>query len=131
MQCCSMPPQAKLEEKMQIVTQLSEICVNEAGAVFQCDRRNRLFVNFAGTTAMLKVETFLRLKQAVDSIDLEAMAASTARSSDVEVVSVCGCDKCYVLTLPELVAFRALLGEARFTLELNSMLHECLNAQLA
>lgn len=116
---------------MQTSIQLTDIYTTEAGAVYQCDRRNRLLVHFAGELTVLKVEAFLRLKKAVDSINLDEMAASTNRASDFEIVSVCGCDKCYVLTLPQLYAFKELLAEAKFVLDLNSMLHECLYTQLA
>ena len=122
---------AKLSYRMQTSIQLTDIYTSEAGAVYQCDRRNRLLVDFAGELTVLKVDAFLRLKRAVDSIDLEQMAANTGRASDFEIVSVCGCDKCYVLTLPQLYAFKELLSGAKFALDLNSMLHECLYTQLA
>jgi len=116
---------------MKTASPLTEIFTSEAGSVHQCDNRNRLVIHFAGQPTMLKVETFLRLKRVVDNIDLGGMAASTARAADVELVSVCGCDRCYVLTLPELYAFKELLGGAKFALALNSMLHECLSTALA
>ncbi len=111
---------------MQVAAELVEIYANAAGAVYQCDRKSRLVLNFAGTLSVLKVDTFLRLKQTVDSIDLESMVVDPSRSSDFEIVSICGCDRCYVLTLTELCDLRELLAGARFTLELNRMLHECL-----
>jgi hypothetical protein len=117
---------AKPEEKMPVATELVEIYANQGGAVYQCDRKRRLMVNFAGTLTVLKVDAFLRLKQAADSINLEQMAANPSRSSDFEIVSVCGCDRCYILTLSELYTFRDLLAGAKFTMELNRMLHECL-----
>jgi hypothetical protein len=116
---------------MQTAIQLNEIHTSNSGAVFQCDRRNRLLVHFAGELAVLKVDAFLRLKKAIDSIDLELMATSTERSSDFEIISVCGCNRCYVLTLPELYTFKELLAEAKFAMELNSVLHECFSSQLA
>ena len=116
---------------MQTAIQLNEIHTSGIGAVFQCDSRNRLLVHFAGEVAALKVDAFLRLKKAVDSIDLELMATSTNRSSDFEIISVCGCNRCYVLTLPELYAFKELLAEAKFAMELNSVLHACFSSQLA
>ncbi|MBB6610935.1 hypothetical protein H7F15_07800 [Pontibacter sp. Tf4] len=122
-------PQVKLGEKPQITTTLEEIFTTEAGTVYQCDKRNRLLVDFAGAVTILKVETFLRLKKAVDSIDLGNMATNPLRCSDYELITVCGCDKLYVLTVSEIFAFRELLGGAKFTLQLNSMLHECLSAQ--
>lgn len=111
-------------------THLAEIYTSEAGAVYQCDRRNRLILHFTGQVSTLKLDAFLRLKQAVDRIDLDAMASSPARSSDFDIVTVCGCEHCYVLTLTELYALKELLAGARFVLELNSVLQECLNVEL-
>jgi hypothetical protein len=117
---------AKLGEKMPAATEMVEVYANEAGAIYQCDRKSRLMLSFNGNLNLLKVDTFLRLKKAVDSIDLQQMAANPSRSSDYEIVSVCGCDRCFILTLTELYAFRDLLTGAKFMLELNRMLHECL-----
>ena len=114
---------------MQIATQLAEIYTTSAGAVLQCDRRSRLLINFAGLVSVLKVDAFLRLKKVVDSIDLEEMATNTERSSDLEIISVCGCEAVFILSLPELNAFKELLAGAKFTLELNSMLQERLSNQ--
>ena len=117
---------AKPGETMTAAPELVEIYANEAGAVFQCDRKHRLMLYFAGTLNVLKVDTFLRLKKAVASIDLEQMAADPSRSSDYEIVSICGCDRCFILSLTELYALRDLLAGAKFSLELNRLLHECL-----
>lgn len=116
---------------MKTAATLVEIFTTTTGAVYQCDGRNRVLVNFAGQLTTLKVDAFLRLKRAVDNVDLEEMAASTSRAADVEIISVCGCERCYVLTLPELYAFKELLDGAKFAMTLNSVLHECLSAQLA
>jgi hypothetical protein len=116
---------------MKTATPLAEIFTSEAGAIYQCDRRNRVLIHFAGQLTVLKVDAFLRLKRAIDRIDLEEMAASTARSADFEIISVCGCDRCYVLTLPELYTFKELLNGAKFAMSLNSVLHECLSAEIA
>jgi hypothetical protein len=124
-------PEVKLGEAIQFSADLQEIFVTDAGAVYQCDKQNRLLVNFAGSVAKLKVETFLRLKKAVDSIDLSTMAVNTGRCSDYELITVFGCEKLYVLTLPEIYSFKELLGGAKFVLQLNSMLHERLFAQPA
>ncbi len=115
---------------MTTATTLAEIFVSDLGAVYQCDRRNRVLIEFAGQLTVLKIEAFLRLKRAIDSVDLEEMALSTTRA-DVEVIAVCGCERCYVLTLPELYAFKELLAGAKFCMSLNSVLHECLSAALA
>ena len=116
---------------MQIATHLTEIYTTGSGTVWQCNKRNRFVLNFAGTESILKVDAFLRLKRTIDSIDLEEMVVNTKRSSDLEIISVCGCDPVFILALPELYAFKELLDGAKFVLELNSMLHERLSAQVA
>lgn len=115
---------------MHTAAQLPEIYTSEAGAVYQCDRHNRLMLSFAGELTVLKLDAFLRLKRSVDKIDLDAMASSPDRSSDFSIITVCGCDRCFVLPLTEVYALKELLSGAKFVLELNSMLHECLNASL-
>jgi uncharacterized Fe-S cluster-containing radical SAM superfamily protein len=114
---------------MQIATHLTEIFTTNAGTVSQCDRRNRLEISFSGMVSVVNIETFLRLKRVVDSIDLEEMALNTKRSSDLEIIAVCGCDPVFILSLIELHAFKELLAGAKFILELNSVLHECLSSQ--
>ncbi|TPE43551.1 hypothetical protein [Pontibacter mangrovi] len=115
---------------MHTATPLPEIYTSEAGTVYQCDRHNRLMLNFAGELTVLKLDAFLRLKRAVDSIDLDAMASNPDRSSDFSIITVCGCDRCFVLTLTELHALQELLAGTKFVLELNRMLHECLSGTL-
>lgn len=124
-------PQVKPGVTLQKLDTMQEIFTTESGAVYQCDKRSRLFVDFAGSVTAYKVDTFLRLKKAVDSIDLSSMATNTGRCSDYELITLCGCDRMYVLSLPEVYNFKELLSGARFVLELNSMLHECLYAQVA
>lgn len=116
---------------MQIATPLTEIYSTTTDAVHQCDKRNRLLLSFAGSVSVLNIDTFLRLKKAVDVIDLQEMATNTRRSSDLEIISVCGCETVFILSLPELHALKELLAGAKFVLQLNSMLHECLSAQFA
>lgn len=123
--------QAKIGEKMQIATHTTEIYTISTGTVSQCDKRNRLLINFAGSVSVVNVETFLRLKRAVDSIDLEEMATNTRCSSDLEVIAVCGCEPVFILALSEIYALKELLAGAKFILELNSMLHERLSCQFA
>ncbi|MDX5436029.1 MAG: hypothetical protein LPK03_02470 [Pontibacter sp.] len=115
---------------IQIASQPAEIYTTESGAVYQCDRRNRLLLHFTGQLTVLKVDAFLRLKNAVDQVDLDVMANNPSRSSDLEVVTVCGCERCFVLNLTELYALKELLSGALFMLELNSLLHECLSEEL-
>lgn len=115
---------------MHTATQLHEIYTSEAGAVFQCDHHHRLMLSFAGELTVLKLDTFLRLKRAVDTIDLDKMASNPDRASDFSIITLCGCDRCFVLPLTEVYALKELLAGAKFVLELNRMLHECLSGTL-
>lgn len=107
-----------------------EVYSTSAGAVFQCDRKNRLLLQFDGSLIPFKVDAFLRLKKIVDRIDLMAMASSTDRSSDFEIIYPVGCERVYVLSLPEVIALKELLGGAKAMLEINSMLHELISPVL-
>lgn len=108
-----------------------EVYSTSAGAVLQCDHRNRIVLHFAGSLTAFKVDAFLRLKQIVERIDLMAMASSTDRSSDVEVIYPVGCERVFVLTLPEVIALKELLEGAKVMLDLNSLLNERLNPVMA
>lgn len=112
-------------------TAMLEVYSTTAGAVLQCDHRNRLVLQFAGSLTAFKVDAFLRLKQMVEFIDLSTMASSTDRSSDVEVIYPVGCERVFVLSLPEVVALKELLEGAKVMLDLNSLLNECLNPVMA
>ena len=104
--------------------QLKEIYSTRRGSVYQCDSKRCFVVDFAGEMTEFKLPCFFALKKLVDSIDLEGMALNPSKSSDIEIISPCGSDRCYVLTLPELIEFKELLTGARVMLQLNSILHE-------
>jgi hypothetical protein len=84
-------------------------------------------VEFANRTVKYKLKCFFRLKAAIDRVDLVRMACDASRAADVEIISLCACENCYVLTLPQVVAFKELLAGANVMLELNSILHERLH----
>jgi len=103
---------------------LKEIFTTQHGAVYQCDKKRCFFVDFGGYVTEYKFPCFFALKKLIDAIDLEQMAMDPSNSSDIEIVSPCGSERCYVLTLPQLVEFRELLAGARVMLQLNSIIHE-------
>ncbi len=109
---------------MEGVSQLKEIFNTRSGCVYQCDRKRSFFIDFAGSVTEFKFPCFVALKRLVDRIDIEAMALNPSKSSDIEVISPCGSERCYVLTLPELIEFQELLEGARVMLQLNSIIHE-------
>lgn len=114
-----------LFRKMQLVAeQYKEIFRTPNGCVYQCDNKRCFEVDFGGYLTEFKFPCFFALKRLVDRIDLDAMALDPAKASDIEIISPCGSERCYVLTLSQLIEFRELLAGARVMLQLNSILHE-------
>ena len=109
---------------MKVATQFKEIYSTTNGSVYQCDRKRCFAVDFGGYITEYKLPCFFALKKLVDSIDLERMALNPSKSSDIEIISPCGTERCYVLTLSQLIEFKELLSGARVMLQLNSILHE-------
>ena len=106
---------------------LTEIFSTRHGCVYQCDNQHRLFVEFSGIRTAFKVQGLFKLKRLVDSIDLDAMAQNPCRVADFEIVHLPGCERCFVLTLTDILKLRDLLSGAVVMLELNSILQERLN----
>lgn len=103
---------------------LKEIFRTPNGCVYQCDNTRCFYIDFAGYITDFKFPCFIALKRMIDKIDLEAMAMNPSKSSDVEIISPCGSERCYVLTLPQLVEFKELLAGTQVMLQLNSIIHE-------
>jgi|SRR5690349_18272822 len=109
---------------MEVAPLFKEIYRTPNGCVYQCDKRRCFGIDFGGYMTEFKLPCFFALKKLVDSIDLDAMATNPSKSSDIEIISPCGSERCYVLTLSELLEFKELLSGARVMLQLNSILHE-------
>lgn len=103
---------------------LEEVFRTQFGCIYQSDAENCLYIDFDGKAVKFKVACFFRLKAIVERINLANMASNPDRSSDVEIISPCACEHCYVLTLPQIVAFKELLTGAKVMLELNSIIKE-------
>jgi len=106
---------------------LEEVFRIENGCVYQSDAENCFYVDFGGRAIKFNIGCFFRLKYLVDKINLPDMAINPERSSDVEIISPCACEHCYVLTLAEIASLKELLAGARVMLELNSILKERLH----
>jgi hypothetical protein len=110
--------------ELPLTSQLQEVFRTDAGCVYQSDYENCLYVEFSGKTIRYKVKCFFRLKSIVDRIDLAKMASDPDPACDFEIVTMCACEHCYVLTLPQVIALKELLAGAKVMLELNSILHD-------
>lgn len=109
---------------MQEPQNFKEIYSTQNGCIYQCDKKRCFGVDFGGYMTEYNFPCFFALKKMVDNIDLDAMALNPEKSSDIEIISPCGSERCYVLSLSDTLEFKELLAGARVMLQLNSILHE-------
>ncbi len=102
----------------------TEVFRTGGGCVYQSDAEKVLFVEFGGKIARYDIRCLNRLKKAVANINLEQMATDVSRTSDVEIISLCACEHCYILNIGQIVALRELLEGAFVMFELNSIIQE-------
>jgi hypothetical protein len=107
---------------------LAEIFSTPYGAVYQCNRNNCFWIKFGGNISSFKVNDFLDFKKAVEAIDVKAMAESTCRIADIAILMPPRSERCFVLTLTDVLHLQELLQGAKVMLELNSLVYECLHA---
>ncbi|MCU0353932.1 MAG: hypothetical protein MUD08_09405 [Cytophagales bacterium] len=110
--------------KTAVSTDRQEVFRTEHGCVCQSDAEKAIYIEFGGKFERYDVHCFQRLKKAIFRIDLEQMATDVARATDVEIIALKGCTHFYVLTLPQVLAFRELLEGASVMFELNSIIQE-------
>jgi hypothetical protein len=109
---------------MQVAEQFKEIFRTANGCVYQCDNKRCFGVDFGGYMTEYKIPCFFALKKLIDRVDVDAMLLNCDTGSDIEIISPCGSERCYVLTPSELLEFKELLAGARAMLQLNSIIHE-------
>ncbi len=102
-----------------------EVFRTDRGVVYQCDVSNRLILEFWDTCTPLSARDFAQFRRMVETVDVKQMALSTAPADDLEILAPPRSERCYVLTLCEVIHLRELLNGAKLMLELNSMLREC------
>ncbi len=105
-------------------TILKEVYRTDAGCVYQCNKDYCFWIDFAGQLSPFKVPCFFALKKLVENINLHQMAINPEKSFDYEIINPCGSERCYVLSLTQILEFKELLSGARVMLELNSILCE-------
>ena len=101
-----------------------EVFKTNRGAVFQSDAENCWYIDFAGKLARFDYRSIMKLRKAIYAIDIEAILLTSDLSPDVEIVFICACDHCYVLTLLEIIDFKHLLEGTFVMLELNRIIHD-------
>lgn len=101
------------------------------GCIYQDNQRSQLVLEWYGVRSVLKIPCYFSLKKLVNGIVLEVLLSSPERFCDVEVINPCGCDRCFVLTIPQIIEFKDLVNGTKTMMELNSILHERLRRSFA
>lgn len=106
---------------------IAEVFSTINGKVFQDNQHLRFILEWQGEKSVLKLPCYFGLKKRIDAINIEKMLDDPSTSHDVEIIAPCGCDRCFVLTVPEIIEFKNLLAGARVMMELNSIIYERLH----
>jgi hypothetical protein len=104
---------------------------NNSGTIYQSDEEKCWFIDFAGKVAKFDYRNILKLKKAIYKIDIEALLLSNAKAADLEIIFICACDHCYVLSLLEIIAMKDLLQGTFVMLELNHIIEDRLSRVIA
>ncbi len=104
-----------------------EVYKTDHGAVYQCSRQNCYWLDFAGGTTAFKVSDFFSFKKKVDAVDISAMVIDSSRTADFTIIMPFRTPRCFVLDINAVLNLRELLAGAKFMIELNSVVNECLN----
>lgn len=112
---------------MYCTCKFTEVYQSHAGCVYQCDSKNCIWIHFDGNMCSYNINQFLRLKASLEKIDLENMINSPQNSSDIEIISILGTERIYILNIPQILSLKDLLAGAMAMLELNSIIRQKLH----
>lgn len=101
---------------------INEVFKTAHGAVYQNDAERCWQVDFAGKSARFDYRCLLKLRTAIYRIDIEDRLLASDQSPDVEIIFICACDHCYVLSLSQIITLRDLLEGTFVMLELNQII---------
>jgi hypothetical protein len=102
----------------------TDVFSTKYGAIYQSDAERCWYVDFAGKVAKFDYRCLLKLKKAVYNIDIEAKLLQTSKDPDVEILFICACDHCYILSLLQIITLKELLEGTFVMLQLNHILQE-------
>lgn len=106
--------------------QLVEIYRTQHGAVYQCNAKNAFCLEYAKRRSWFKVNYFLDFVKLVNKLNVAEMAKNTSRNADIAVLMPAYTERCFVLTLKDVIDLRDILNGAKFNIQLNSMVRSCL-----
>ena len=113
---------SRFQEREMIcpLAQVEEVFKTKHGAVYQCSRKNCYWLVFQETTTAFTVSDFLLLKKRVDSLDIARMLTDTSRTSDFEIIMPHRTERCFILSVQDILNLKDILAGAKFVIELNS-----------
>jgi len=109
----------------------SEVYSTGSGSIYQSDSENCWYIDFAGKLARFDYRNLLKLKKAVYQIDIENLLLNSDKAPDLEIIFICACDHCYVLSLIQIIAMKELLQGTFVMLELNHIIYDRLHRIVA
>jgi hypothetical protein len=103
---------------------MTEVFSTNKGSIFQNDVERCWYVNFAGKSARFDYQCLLKLRKAVYTVDIEHILLESTKSPDVEIIFICACDHCYVLTLLQIIELKEILEGTFVMLDLNRIIQD-------
>ncbi len=104
--------------------ELLEVFTTKAGTVYQSDRQNCLFLEFADQQYKLSFRSFSDLKKIIDNMDLEHMCTHTLHA-DIEIFFLK--EHCFILSGLQVIGLKELLQGAFVMFRLNHIIKDCLH----
>lgn len=101
-----------------------EVFSTAQGSIYQSDSENCWYIDFAGKLARFDYRNLLKLQKSIYSIDIEQILLNSDQSADVEIIFICACDHCYVLSLLQVIALKELLQGTFVMFELNHIIQD-------
>ena len=108
-----------------------EVFSTSRGAIYQSDSEQCWYIDFAGKLARFDYRNLLKLKKAVYQIDIEQLLLDSTKAPDLEIIFICACDHCYVLSLLQIISLKELLQGAFVMLDLNHIIYDRLHRIVA
>ncbi|MFD1769948.1 DUF6686 family protein [Sphingobacterium suaedae] len=105
---------------------VEEVYKGANGAVYQCSRKNCYWLEFQQTTTSFKISDFFQFKRRIDAIDIASMLDDSSRSADFEIVMPFRTERCFLLSVQDVLQLRDILAGAKFMIELNSEIKKML-----
>lgn len=109
------------------IARFDEVFSTVNGAIYQSDDEGCWYVDFAGKLAKFDYRNLIKLRKAVYHIDIDNLLLSSTKAPDLEILFICACEHCYVLSLIEIIALKELLQGTFVMLELNHIIFDRLH----